>query len=266
MVSLFHDVTVTSLARPDRAFGFKVADEVPLRLTFNGMYPYGVMMVTPDDLEDFAIGFCLTEQIIPTPNACRSVVITGAADGLAMDISIAGDALARLIRSRPRARTGHTSCGICGSDDIPADAAGLAVLPKGPIVPVTAIRHALDDLGAWQVLNAQTRMVHAAAWADSAGRIMMIREDVGRHNAVDKLIGARAREGRTVEEGFCVLTSRYSLEMALKTLRAGISMVVAVSAPTYRAFQLAKTMNQTLIAVARRDGQILFCGGERLER
>lgn len=265
MPTLFHRLRVTSLGQPDRAFDLNVADEVPVRLVFNGIFSYGVMMMTPEDLEDFAFGYCLTEQIVGTSAQIRSVVVVETDDGLTVDVSIAGDALTSLIRRGPRAQTGHSSCGICGSDAVPScDAIGAPVLGPGPVVSIEAVQLALNALGEWQTLNAATRMVHAAAWADRDGRILMIREDVGRHNALDKLIGARVRGAEGMGEGFCLLTSRYSFEMALKTLRSGIAIVVAVSAPTYRACRLAETMKQTLIAIARRDGQVLFCGGERL--
>lgn len=265
MLSLFQTLRVRSLARPDKMFDLNVADEVPVTLTFNGLFPYGVMMMTPEDLEDFVFGYCLTEQIVDAPTQIRSVAVAEKDDGLAVDISISGEALAKLIRRRPRIQTGHSSCGLCGSDAVPAcDAIGAPVLSSGPMIPIRAVHRALRELGEWQTLNTATRMVHAAAWADRDGRILMIREDVGRHNALDKLIGARARGAARAGEGFCVLTSRYSFEMALKTLRAGIAIVIAISAPTYRACRLAETMNQTLVAIARRDEQVLFCGRERI--
>lgn len=264
MFPLFHQVPVARLDQPERVFELNIAEEVPVRLVFNGMFAHGIMMMTPDGLEDFAYGYCLTEQIVGSIGQIRSVMVSREDDGLLLDISITGEALSALIRRSPRARTGHSSCGICGSDEVPSpEAAGIAALGAGPFISTDAVRRALDELGEWQALNAVTRMVHAAAWADCTGRIRMIREDVGRHNALDKLIGVRARDGG-MQAGLCVLTSRYSYEMALKTLRAGIAIVVAVSAPTYRACRLARMGNQTLIAIARRDGQMLFCGGERL--
>ncbi|GBQ22626.1 formate dehydrogenase accessory sulfurtransferase FdhD [Gluconacetobacter sacchari] len=264
MSVLFQPLRVTALGRPDEAFDLNVADEVPVRLTFNGIFPYGVMMMTPDDLEDFAVGYCLTERIVGTPAQIRSVVVGAADDGLTIDVAIAGEALSALIRRRPRVQTGHSGCGICGSDEIPSgEGVGVPALPAGPVIAIAAVHRALDEVGTWQTLNAATRMVHAAAWADRDGRIVTIREDIGRHNALDKLIGARVRAGDG-GEGFCLLTSRYSFEMAVKTLRAGMAIVVAISAPTYRACRLAEEMNQTLVAIARRDGQVLFCGRERL--
>lgn len=266
MNALFHALTVTPLGHPETELVLNVADEVPVKLTFNGIFPLGVMMMTSDHLEDFAYGYCLTEKIIRSAKQIRAVVVTQENDGLAMDVTLTGECLSALLKRRPRAQTGHTSCGLCGSDDVPAvETVGACTLPLTQTITVDAVCKALNDLDRWQELNAATHMVHAAAWADADGHIQMIREDVGRHNALDKLIGARLRNGVATQSGVCLLTSRYSFEMALKTLRAGIAIVAAVSAPTYRAYRLAERMNQTLIAIARRDRQILFCGGERID-
>ncbi|MFT8876321.1 MAG: formate dehydrogenase accessory sulfurtransferase FdhD [Gluconobacter potus] len=263
--ALFQTVKVAPLGVPEAAFLLNIADEVPIRLIFNGIFPYGVMMMTPEHLEDFAYGFCLTEEIIQSAEQIRCITITHTDNGPAMDITIAGNCLTALLRRRPRAQTGHTSCGICGSEAVPSvETVEDCALPLAHTITIDALRRALNDLDVWQELNAVTRMVHAAAWADVNGQIQIIREDVGRHNALDKLIGARLRDDSTVQTGFCLLTSRYSFEMALKSLRAGIAIVVAVSAPTYRAYNFAQKMNQTLIAIARRDRQIVFCGGERI--
>ncbi|WP_342627644.1 formate dehydrogenase accessory sulfurtransferase FdhD [Nguyenibacter vanlangensis] len=267
MGDLFHALTVAPLDRPDAPTVLNVADEVPVRLLFNGILPHGVMMMTPDHLEDFAFGYCLTEEIVHSADQIRSVVVAEGDDGPTLDVRIAGECLAGLLRRRPRAQTGHSSCGLCGSDDVPSvHAAETAPFPVAYTIAPAAVRRALDDLDRWQDLNARTRMVHAAAWADRDGRILLIREDVGRHNALDKLIGARMRDAAIQTDGICLLSSRYSFEMALKTVRSGMATVVAVSAPTYRAYQLAERMNQTLIAIARHDRQLVFCGGARLAR
>ena len=265
MSDLFYQLDVSTLSRPDEKFSLNVAEEVPVSLIFNGIFPYGTMMMTPADLNDFAYGYCITEQIVGSVADIRSVNVVTAEDGLTLDIFIKGRALTQLMRRNVRIQTGHSSCGICGSETVPEhDAVAAVPLEDGPSLSVTAIRNALHELRKWQTLNAATRMVHAAAWADHNGNIHMIREDVGRHNALDKLIGARACNPEVFHEGFCLLTSRYSFEMALKTVRAGIAVVVAISAPTYRAFLTAEKMNQTLIAIARADEQTLFCGGKRL--
>ncbi|GCE81983.1 formate dehydrogenase accessory sulfurtransferase FdhD [Komagataeibacter diospyri] len=265
MSALFYPLDVSALSRPDEKFSLNVAEEVPVGLMFNGIFPYGTMMMTPADLKDFAYGYCITEQVVSSVADIRSVNVVEAEDGLTLDIFIKGRALTQLMRRNVRMQTGHSSCGICGSETVPAyDAVAATPLGDGPCLSVAAIRRALHELRRWQTLNAATRMVHAAAWADNNGSIHTIREDVGRHNALDKLIGARACDLDVFHEGFCLLTSRYSFEMALKTVRAGIAVVVAISAPTYRAFLTAEKMNQTLVAIARQDEQTLFCGGKRL--
>ncbi|AQS84989.1 MAG: formate dehydrogenase accessory sulfurtransferase FdhD [Acetobacter aceti] len=265
MTPLFHTRKVTSLDRPAEEVALNIADEVPVKLVFNGIFPYGVMMLTPDHLTDFVFGYCLTERIIERPEQIKSVVVSDGEDGPMLDVSVSGDCLSELLRRRPRAQTGHSGCGICGGDDVPSvDMTGQSPFPLTTTITSAAIRRALHDLDRWQELNAATHMVHGAAWASREGEILLIREDIGRHNALDKLIGARMCGGSLSEDGICLLTSRYSYEMALKTVRAGMMTVVAVSAPTERAFRLAERMNQTLIAIARHDRQFVFCGGARL--
>lgn len=262
---LFETLDVTALDAPDAPLALNVADEVPVRLVFNNIFPHGTMMLTPDDLEDFAFGYCLTEQIVDSVEQIRAVTIADEGDGLALHITITGERLALLLRRRPRAQTGHSSCGLCGSDEVPPpDAVGCAPFAWDGAIAADAVRNALQALEACQTLNAATRMVHGAAWADPQGRILLTREDIGRHNALDKLIGARMRGGILPSGGICVLTSRYSFEMALKTVRAGMDTVVAVSAPTGRALKLAERMNQTVIAIARPHRQFVFCGARRL--
>lgn len=265
MSSLFHCRKVTLLDRSEEQVLLNIADEVPVRIVFNGTIAHGVTMMTPEHLVDFAYGYCLTEQIITDQKQICSVSVQEDNDGPALDVTISADRFKILLRRRPRAQTAHSSCGLCGSDDVPPVGA-VRERPfsiNGTIAP-TAVLRALHDLDAWQTLNAATRMVHGAAWADTNGQILRIREDVGRHNALDKLIGAQMRDGQRFEDGICLLTSRYSYEMALKTARAGISTVVAVSAPTDRALRLAQKMNQTLVAIARHDRQFVFCGDARL--
>lgn len=265
MIPLFHTTKVTGLDCPEQEFDLNIADEVPVKLVFNGIFPYGVMMLTPDHLTDFAFGYCLTERIIEKAEQIRSVVTSEDKDGPTLDITVSGDCLSALLRRRPRAQTGHSSCGICGSDDVPSvDVSCQSPFVLNPNISSAAIRRALRDLDRWQELNAATHMVHGAAWTNRDGEILLIREDIGRHNALDKLIGVRMRNGTLSDHGICLLTSRYSYEMALKTICAGMTTVVAVSAPTERAFRLAERMNQTLIAIARHDRQFVFCGGERL--
>lgn len=265
MTPLFQSRTATLLSRPEEEIILNIADEVPVKLVFNGIIPHGVMMMTPDHLTDFAYGYCLTERIITNKKQIRSVSVLDGEDGQTLDVTISGDCLSILLRRRPRSQIGHSSCGLCGTDIVlSVDAHEKVPFPINATIAPIAILRALHDLEKWQALNATTRMVHGAAWADQNGKILLIREDIGRHNALDKLIGAQMQDSLLFKEGLCLLTCRYSYEMALKTVRAGMDTVVAVSAPTERAFRLARKMNQTLIAIARQDRQFVFCGEERL--
>jgi len=262
---LFHIRKVSTLKHTHEQMYLHVADEVPVTVFFNDIFSYGVIMMTPDHLVDFAFGYCLTEQIVDSADQIHSVSAIDSKDGLTINITIAGNSLSTLLRRKPRVQTGHSSCGICGSGDVPeVNVVGQSSFPVRETIPRAAIYRALCELVHWQKLNAITHMVHGAAWADLDGQISLIREDVGRHNALDKLIGAQMRKKTLRKEGICLLTSRYSYEMALKTSRAGMNTVVSVSAPTDRALQLAEMMNQTLIAIARHDRQFVFCGEQRL--
>ncbi|GAN54064.1 formate dehydrogenase accessory sulfurtransferase FdhD [Tanticharoenia sakaeratensis] len=249
---------------PAEAATRDIAEEIPVNIVFNELYPYAVMMASPCDLEDFARGFALTERIVMTPDSIRDVSVRPAEDGVELHVRIDGADLSRLMQRGRRAMTGRTGCGICGVDRIEAREHALPQVAADVRVRLGAVRRALDDLAEHQSLNARTHMVHAAAWASQMGRIELVREDVGRHNALDKLIGARLRTGAGFTDGFCVLTSRYSFEMAEKTAIAGMAVVVAISAPTARALRVAAETGQTVLAIARPDGQVLFGGAERI--
>ncbi|AQS87740.1 formate dehydrogenase accessory protein FdhD [Neoasaia chiangmaiensis NBRC 101099] len=241
-----------------------VAEETPISLVFNELHPYAVMMATPADLEDFARGFALTERIVSRPQNVRDTRVQSVADGLELHVQIDGQDFSRLLQRGRRAITGRTGCGICGIDRIETLDHPRTILPAGQPIAIAAIRRALGNLGDHQPLNAETRMVHAAAWADPQGDIILTREDVGRHNALDKLIGAGIASSLDFTDGFCLLTSRYSFEMAEKTAIAGMRIVAAVSAPTARALRVAESAGQTVLAIARSDNQTVFCGAERI--
>jgi FdhD protein len=222
-----------------------------------------VMMATPQDLEDFAYGFSLTEGIIEEASEIRSVDVGRAAGGLKVDIALTGDKM-RAHLARARALSGRTGCGLCGIDDLahlptvrPAKSA------RGAIAPV-AIGAALAALEGEQKLNAATRAAHAAAWCDRDGAVFALREDVGRHNALDKLIGALIRKGVAPDDGFLVITSRCSFEMVAKAATFGASTLVAVSAPTSLALERAAACGVTLIALARGDHAEVFASPARV--
>ena len=250
-------------ARPDAR---ALAVEMPVNVVY-GTVPYAVMMLTPADLEDFAYGFSLTEGVIESPDEIRGVTVEPGEGGLRLLVDLAPGRLREHL-ARKRAISGRTGCGVCGIDD-------LSALPtakprsgdaprKGPQVRLSAIQAALAALSDRQTLNRETRAVHAAAWARLDGTLTAVREDVGRHNALDKCIGALLREGVRPDEGFLVITSRCSFEMAEKAATLGASVLVAISAPTSLAIERARCHDLTLCAIARSDTLTVFSGRERL--
>ena len=239
-----------------------VAVEVPVQVGYADV-SFAVMMLTPADLEDFAYGFSLTEGMIDTAADIRKVTLGEAAEGLTCRIDLVGQKLHQHL-ARQRAMTGRTGCGVCGIDDLDALKRAAASSTTAPTVEIAAIERALSALDDKQVLNAATRAVHAAAWADASGAILYIREDVGRHNALDKLIGALLRAGVAPLSGFIVITSRCSFEMVEKAVTFGARTLVAISAPTSLAIERAKALDLAMIAIARRDTVTIFNGVERV--
>ena len=219
------------------------------------------MMATPNDLEDFATGFALTEQIADSLNDIRGVEVEKVDDGWKLKIAISGERLQAHL-ARGRAMSGRTGCGLCGIEDfsqMPSPRPPLQT--RAPIAP-DAIRAALSELEAQQPLNQATRAVHAAAWCERNGAIVLVREDVGRHNALDKAIGALARRAVAPDSGFFVITSRCSFEMVAKAAIFGAGTLVSVSAPTSLALERAQRFGVRVIAVARRDQALCFEEGK----
>lgn len=239
-----------------------LAVEMPVNLVY-GSVPYAVMMTTPADLVDFAYGFSLTEGIVADAAEIRSARVEDGEGGLRLVVDLAPGRLREHL-ARKRAISGRTGCGVCGIED-------LAFLPKAETkaggagtVTVAAIQRALLALGDAQHLNRETRAVHAAGWADLDGGLRAVREDVGRHNALDKLIGALMRDRIDPATGFLVITSRCSFEMVEKAASLGASTLVAISAPTSLAIDRARLHGMTLCAIARSDTLTVFAGRERL--
>jgi len=219
--------------------------------------PFAVMMTTPGDLEDFATGFSLTEGIVERASEIRGIEIGRAERGLTLNVALAGERMSAHL-ARGRAISGRTGCGLCGIQDLaglPAPRARLAL--SEPVAPAS-VRAALAALDGSQPLNDETRAVHAAAWCDREGAVVALREDVGRHNALDKLIGALARRGVDPACGFIVITSRCSFEMVAKAAAFGAGTLVSVSAPTSLALRRAEECGLTLIAIARADQALDF--------
>lgn len=235
-----------------------VAEETPIAFRYDG-FPHGVMMATPEDLEDFAVGFSVSEGIIDACGGLRATSIKRHEDGITIDVSLeAGDLHRYLAGRRVRRLRGNTSCGLCGVEDL-ADIrrAAQRVLPGRPL-DASLICSTLEMLRQWQPLSRQTRGAHASAWVTLEGQLSAVREDVGRHNSLDKLIGSLVRLGCRSPQGFCLITSRCSFEMVQKAVAAGFPALVSVGAPTAHAIRLATAAGLTLYSLSRNGEPILF--------
>jgi len=234
----------------------EIAEEVPVEIAFGGA-PFAVMMATPLDLEDFVTGFALTEGAIETASDIRAIEVKQGPRSFRVEVTLTGAAM-RAHLGRKRALSGRTGCGVCGIEDLAhLPRARARSAPARKIAP-KAIGAALAALEAAQPLNARTRAVHAAAWCGVDGATRLVREDVGRHNALDKLIGALLREGANPADGFVLVTSRCSFEMVVKTAAFGAGTLVSVSAPTSLALETAAQCGVDLVAIARADGALAF--------
>lgn len=222
-----------------------------------------VMMATPADLEDFAVGFSLTEGLVASVDEITALEIAPADHGTEVRMWLKQPASAALA-ARRRHLAGPTGCGLCGIDSLAEAARPPRRVAQGFTVSPAAIRAAMAALTPAQALGAATRAAHAAAWWTAADGLVALREDVGRHNALDKLAGALARAGIRAEGGLLLLTSRVSVEMVQKAAVMGAQVLVAVSAPTALAVRTAEAAGMTLVAVAREDAFEVFTGAERI--
>jgi FdhD protein len=233
-----------------------IPEETAVALTYNGG-TYAVMMTTPQDLEDFAVGFSLGEGVVSTSTDIESLDIMPLDDGVELRMWLSKPKADRL-RERRRRIAGPTGCGLCGIESIAEAMRPAAVTGPGPQFTPEQIMAAMQSLPSRQTLNIKTRAVHAAAFWNAASGIVALREDVGRHNALDKLSGALARASIAAGEGMVLLTSRVSVEMVQKSAAIGASVMVSVSAPTALAVRMADAAGITLAAIARADGFEVF--------
>jgi FdhD protein len=242
----------------------EIAVETGVEVSFGGV-PFAVMMLTPADLEDFGVGFSLTEGIVERADEVRRVTVTHEERGIGIAVEVAPDRMHNLL-ARRRSMSGRTGCGVCGIEDLDALERAQPVKPAAGFAPIgiDAIARALADLPDRQVLSRATGATHAAAFADGEGAILLVREDVGRHNALDKLVGAILRNGIDPASGFVVVTSRCSFEMVEKAASLGARLIVAISAPTSFAIERARALGVALVAIARRDTVTVFHGAEAL--
>jgi FdhD protein len=241
-----------------------IAEEVPIALVYNDR-PHVVMMATPRDLDDFALGFSLSEAVIAKPDEIASIETQTLLEGIEVRLRVP-DARAEALESRRRNLTGRTSCGLCGAQALEDAVRQPPAVGRGPAIDSDVLHRALAQMHDRQPLNVATGATHAAAWARRDGEIALLREDVGRHNALDKLIGAMARTGERVDDGFLVVTSRASYEMVQKSATIGIAMLAAISAPTALAIHLAEETGMTLIGFARSESHVVYANPERVAR
>jgi FdhD protein len=226
-----------------------LAEETPVALIYNAK-SHAVMMATPQDLHDFALGFSLTEGIVGHCDEVLDVSLRRRSRGIEIALTITDERFAGL-GARRRNLVGRTGCGLCGLTSLCDVDRPLRELGHIAAISPQAITRAVGDLPSHQTINRRVHAVHAAAWSTRDGIVSMTREDIGRHNALDKLIGAMARHGIDPTHGFAIITSRCSYEMVQKAVAGGIGILVAVSAPTALAVDVAKAAGVTVIARAR---------------
>lgn len=238
-----------------------LVEEAPVELRYNGE-AFAVMMATPADLEDFAYGFSLSEALVEQAGDIRDVSVAERLEGYVLDI--VADTTRRADESASRSLPGRSGCGLCGSRRLEDVMHMPPPVADGPVLDAGALERALAELGQRQPINVSSGAAHAAAWATPAGDIQCVREDVGRHNALDKLLGALVRNGINPHDGFVLVTSRASYELVIKCARLGVGLLAAISAPTALAVELARSSRMSLVGFARPGRHVLYCHPERL--
>ncbi|MSP86015.1 MAG: formate dehydrogenase accessory sulfurtransferase FdhD [Methylotenera sp.] len=243
-----------------------LAEETPIALIYNGV-SHAVMLATALDLEDFALGFSLSEGIVRDPSELYSIEVQLQNNGIELHCNIASERFAQL-KERRRTLAGKTGCGLCGAENLTQAMRYPPALTTRHQFEATSIARGLQAIQAQQTLQQQTGATHASAYVLADGAVRLVREDVGRHNALDKLIGALAKlaGGQPLchTAGFIITTSRASFEMVQKTASAGLSMLVAVSAPTGLAVRVAEQCGLTLVGFARENRYVVYSHGDRI--
>ena len=252
----------------------KVAEEVPIALIYNGV-SHAVMLATPQDLEDFALGFSLSEGILHSKSQLYDVEIVTQPLGIQLRLDVATEAFVKL-KERRRNLVGRTGCGLCGAESLeqalrlPEKILNLAEnttsstgAASSLVISASSIIKAFRTIQTTQVLQQATGATHACAWVDAIGKVQLLREDVGRHNAMDKLIGALAKRPRQ-DDGFVLTSSRASVEMVQKVALAGYTILVAISAPTGLAVRIAEDYGVTLVGFLRDNQFVMYAHPQRI--
>lgn len=252
----------TPAVEPSVSLVETIVEEVPVGLIYNRV-PHVVMMATPRDLEDFAIGFSVTEAVVARAEEIRAVEVVRYSKGIELQCTVAPE-VSEAVAARARRMGGRTGCGICGAESFDAVIKDVRRVGSSDSVTPAAISRAMAALGAGQVLNAATGAVHAAGWATFDGAVTMLREDVGRHNALDKLIGALLAARVDPASGFVVVTSRASFEMVQKVTMIGAPLLAAISGPTGLAVRLAEASGLALVGFVREGRLTAYAHAERL--
>ncbi|MDC0088636.1 formate dehydrogenase accessory sulfurtransferase FdhD [Porticoccaceae bacterium] len=241
-----------------------VAIETAVAMVYNGI-SHVVMMATPADLEDFALGFSLSEGILESAKQLLDCEVTETDKGIELALTITAEPFAKLKQKR-RNLVGKTGCGLCGAESLDQAITEPAMVTTELALSHEALQKAASALASEQKLQQQTGAVHGAAYCNQHGEILLVREDVGRHNALDKLLGALAKkeQQQNKEPGFVLVTSRASYEMVSKTTSANIPLIAAVSAPTSLAIELAEKSGLTLVGFTRTGRHVVYANGQRI--
>jgi formate dehydrogenase accessory protein FdhD len=239
-----------------------VAVEAPVAISYHGV-PYAVMLATPGDLVDFGYGFTLTESLVDSADEIRAVQARQTGDSNELEITVTPERFAALLQRR-RNMAGRSGCGLCGTETIEQAMRVPRPVANGILVGHQELHASFDAMKRQQQLNAQSGSVHAAAWCLPGLGLQHLREDVGRHNALDKVIGALIRAPQEAARGYLLISSRASYEMVLKSAVAGVTLLAAISAPTALAIEIAQKCGLTLVGFARDDSHVIYTHPERL--
>ncbi|MEH6577828.1 MAG: formate dehydrogenase accessory sulfurtransferase FdhD [Amphritea sp.] len=237
-----------------------IAEEIPVAMIYNGI-SHVVMMASPCDLEDFATGFSLSEGIVQTPLEIYDIDVVADAEELSAGVEIRMSITTQRsvqLKQRRRNLTGRTGCGLCGAESLEQAIRPIKPVPAVKLIKHEAVEQAVTQLTQYQPLQSLTGASHGAAWCNQSGEIQLLREDIGRHNALDKLLGALKQTGTDLTDGFVLISSRASYEMVHKSSSCGVSTLVAVSAPTRLALDLAKQAGLNLIGFARPGRHVIY--------